>query len=467
MLRLFLAPTIALTLFSYFAVPALAQSADSNGAILQRLDELEKQNQELRQQIEQLRKQVEANAQEKSAQSAAQTKNEASTTAQAASVSTGETQEEHEAVDEHRIEELAQTKVEASQRFPVKLTGELLFNAFTNGAYGGTAENPTYASATSGPRNSGGTLRQTVLGLTYHGPQTFLGGTVSGSLYMDFFGGTSGSETPLLRLRLATVQLDWANTTFAVGQDKPLVSRREPNSFAQVGVSPLTNAGNPWLWRPQARIEQRFHLSENTTISAEAGVFETKESSYQGEYVMPEVESARPALESRVNIKHRFGGERVIEVAPVFHASTSHVYGQSIPSRLYGIDWLVKPFGKVEVTGMIFRGQNFANLGALGGFTILPEEQALAVHGSGGWAQLRYLATKKLSFDWYGGQQDNRNRDLISGAIGKNQYYAVNAMYLLAPNVLAAFEVGTARTNYLGLGNRLNNHYDLALVYLF
>lgn len=457
MLRVFLAPAIAVILISYFALPALPQSADSNSAILQRLDELEKQNQELRQQIEQLRKQVEANAQENRAQAATQTKNEA----------TGETQEEHQAVDEHRIEELAQIKVEASQRFPVKLTGELLFNAFTNGAYDGTAENPTYASATSGARNSGATLRQTVLGLTYHGPQTFLGGTVSGSLYMDFFGGTSGPETPLLRLRLATVQLDWTNTTFAVGQDKPLVSRREPNSFAQVGVSPLTNAGNPWLWRPQARIEQRFHLTENTTISAEAGVFETKESSYQGQYVMPEVESARPALEARLNMKHQFGGERVIEVAPVLHVSTSHIYGQSIPSRLYGLDWLVKPFAKVELTGMIFRGQNFANLGALGGFTILPEEQVLAVHGSGGWAQLRYLATKKLSFDWYGGQQDNRNRDLISGAIGKNQYYAVNAMYLLAPNVLAAFEVGTARTNYLGLGNRSNNHYDLALAYLF
>jgi hypothetical protein len=168
-----------------------------------------------------------------------------------------------------------------------------------------------------------------------------------------------------------------------------------------------------------------------------------------------------------VNIKHQFGGERVLEVAPIFHASTSHVYGQSIPSRLYGADWLVKPLARVELTGMIFHGQNFSNLGALGGFTVLPDEQVLAVHGSGGWAQLRYLATKKLSFDWYGGQQDNHNRDLVSGAIGKNQYYAVNAMYLLAPNVLAAFEVGKARTNYLGLGNRSNNHYDLALAYLF
>ena len=467
MFQLCLAPISAVILLSSFAVPALPQSTDSDSAILQRLDQLEKQNQELRQQIEQLRQQVKANAQEKSAQTAAPPSNTPTVAPPSASESQEQTENEHEAVDEHRIEELAQTKVEASQRFPIKLTGELLLNAFTNSAYGGGAEDPTYASATSGARSSGATLRQTVLGLSFHGPQTFLGGTVSGSLYMDFFGGTYGTPNPLLRLRLATVQLDWTNTTFAVGQDKPLVSRREPNSFAQVGVSPLTNAGNPWLWRPQARIEQRFHLTDSTTISAEAGVFETKESSYQSEYAMTGVESARPALEVRVNLKHQFGGERVIEIAPVFHTSTSHVLGQSIPSRLYGADWLVKPMAQVEVTGMIFHGQNFANLGALGGFTVLPGEQVVAVHGSGGWAQIRYLATKKLSFDWYGGQQDNRNRDLISGAIAKNQYYAVNTMYLLAPNVVAAFEVGRARTNYLGLGNRLNTHYDLALAYLF
>ena len=36
-------------------------------------------------------------------------------------------------VVEKRSSELAQTKVEASQKFPIKLTGTLLFNAFLNG----------------------------------------------------------------------------------------------------------------------------------------------------------------------------------------------------------------------------------------------------------------------------------------------------------------------------------------------
>jgi hypothetical protein len=76
-------------------------------------------------------------------------------------------------------------------------------------------------------------------------------------------------------------------------------------------------------------------------------------------------------------------------------------------------------------------------------------------------------ATNKLSFDVYGGLQDDRDGDLASGAINRNVYLAANAMYLLAPNVTAAFEFGQARTTYLNLGTRLNPHYDLALAYTF
>jgi hypothetical protein len=40
-------------------------------------------------------------------------------------------------------------------------------------------------------------------------------------------------------------------------------------------------------------------------------------------------------------------------------------------------------------------------------------------------------------------------------------------MYKLAPNVVAALEASQTRTEYLGSLLRLNNHYDLALAYLF
>ncbi len=450
------------------ALPAKSQTAEQGAAILERLDRLEKQNRELQDEIRSLRDLL---GRSQSAESVAQTKPDINREKQAAeededSDAQPDTISERQQVSEHRIEELAQTKVEASQRFPIRLTGTLLFNAFSNGAYNGGSQDPTAASLAAGSRNSGATVRQSVLGLTFHGPKTFLGGTVSGSLYMDFFSGTSASLNHVLRIRLATVQLDWPHTTFSVGQDKPLVSRREPNSLAQVGVSPLTNAGNPWLWQPQARIEQRFSLGENTTLKAEAGIFQTNEQANLPADLASRVEVSRPAVEARVGVKHEWGN-RSLEIAPVLHASTTHIGGASIPSRLYGVDWLIKPASFLEVTGMVFRGQNFANLGAIGGLSVTPANQVIPVRGAGGWIQFRYIATQRLSFNFYGGQQDDRNSDLVTGRVGKNQYYAGNVMYLLAPNVISAFEVGQARTTYLGIGNRLNNHYDLALGYLF
>ena len=125
---------------------------------------------------------------------------------------------------------------------------------------------------------TGARFRQTVIGLQFDGP-TWAGAKIGGTAYMDFFGGTSSSLDHLVRLRIATMDLEWKNTTITFGQDKPIISPREPNSLAQVGVSPLTGAGNLWIWQPQARLEQRIAFGESAGLKAQVGVFETAETS--------------------------------------------------------------------------------------------------------------------------------------------------------------------------------------------
>jgi hypothetical protein len=56
---------------------------------------------------------------------------------------------------------------------------------------------------------------------------------------------------------------------------------------------------------------------------------------------------------------------------------------------------------------------------------------------------------------------------VAAGGVNRNFVYAGNLIYKLAPNVLASLEASQARTQYLGSLLRLNNHYDLALAYLF
>jgi hypothetical protein len=382
--------------------------------------------------------------------------------------------EERLEIQERRTEELAQSKVESSQRLPISITGMLLFNAFLNSRHNGVNDFPTAASATPVPRTGGGTVRQTVLGLRFRSPSTVFGAQVNGSLYMDFFSNLPSNAPPqravssnlnrLMRLRLATVELDWGRTSLLVGQDKPIISSREPTSIAQVGVSPLTGAGNPWLWQPQVRLEQRLG-----DVRVQFGLFQTSE---QGA-VIPDtsaatLETSRPGYEGRVAYRRDFDNEAHFEVATGFHASATHVAATSVPSRLYTLDWSMSPDGRFGFTGMYYRGQNTANLGTLRqGFTILGPRDVIAIHSNGGWAQVSYEATPRLSFNIYGGQHDDRNRDLRANQIGKNLAYAGNALYRIAPNVIVGLELMQARTTYLQTGRRLNNHYDLALAYQF
>lgn len=430
----------------------LAQLSPDQSQVLQRLERLEQQNRMLMEEVRELRQQI----------AATRPQSVPSLEERVPSL------DERVSVQEKRTEEQSQTKVEASQKFPLSITGMALFNAFLTGRNNNGLENPTVAAVNAGPATSGATFRQTMVGLKYEGPQV-LGATIRGSVLMDFFAGSSASLNHLLRLRVANLSMDWKNQSLSVGQDKPLISFREPNSLSQVGVSAFTGAGNLWLWQPQVRFEQRAALGTNTGLRAQVSVYQTVETASD---VPPQfaasLERSRPALQGRFELWRQFENGGRIEIAPGFHTSTTHVAATSVPSRLFTLDWSIQPLVKWKLAGMFFTGENSANMGSLRqGFTVLGPRNVIPVHGSGGWAQLSYSATKRLTFSLINGQQDDRNVDLRSGAIGKNLQNASNLQYRLAPNVFLGFEASQIRTTYLGIGKRLNNHYDLALAYLF
>ncbi|MBM3775995.1 MAG: hypothetical protein FJW37_12665 [Acidobacteria bacterium] len=216
-------------------------------------------------------------------------------------------------------------------------------------------------------------------------------------------------------------------------------------------------------------MEMWVQLSESSTLRAQAALFQTSETSVNIQPAfLPTLERSRPALQGRFEFSQRVGDDTRIEIAPGFHTSTTHVAGASVGSSLFSLDWFANPWPKLEFAGMFFTGQNVSNMGALRqGFTVLDTTNVLLVHSRGGWAQFTLLATRRLSFNLYGGQHDDRNADLRLGGIGKNLAYAGNLMYRLAPNVLLSFESSQVRTTYLGSGKRLTNHYDLAVGYLF
>jgi hypothetical protein len=430
--------------------PATPQTSPEMEKIIQRLDKLEDENRNLLDEIRQLRSELRA----------AQSLDPAASPSPATPPA-----DERLAVQESRTADLEQSKVSASQRFPISLTGMLLFNAFKNGINAGGAQDPATASLTRYELADGASVRQTVLGLRFNGPDLPGGGTASGSIYMDFF---SGYNNSLFRVRTAALDLTWKNTTFTVGQDKPIIAPRDPTSFAQVGVPPLTDAGNLWDWNPQVRVEQRFSFGEDTGLKAQAGVYQTNESygstlptAYAGT-----LERFRPAYQGRLAFFHG-NDHRRFEIAPGFSLSSTHVGEESIPSGIVSLDWLYRPLPLFEFSGAAFDGRNAAGLGALPGFTVMPSNVIIGVHTRGEWGQFALFPTPRLSFHIYAGEQANRASDLASYSVQRNFVYAGNIMYKLAPNVLAALEAAQTRTEYLGFMLQLNNHYDLAFAYLF
>jgi hypothetical protein len=432
--------------------PLCAQTSEI-GQILERLDRVEKQNRELAAQVEQLKTQLAAVSPAASTGAAA-----------------GPTLEERVAIQESRIEEQAQTKVEASQKFPIGITGMALFNAYLNSSYGGGVEYPTVATVAPAPQSGNATLRQTIIGLQFHGPQTFLGGTVSGDLAMDFYtGGVSFNS--MFRLRTGSIDLDWKTTKLMVGIDKPIFNPRDPSSLAQVGISPLTGAGNLWLWLPQARIEQHFAFNGVTGLRVRFGVVTTHEAP---PYDQPPastivVAPTRPGAEGRVEFYRQFDSDRRLELAGGFHESTTHAGGFSIPSRVYQADWFFNPFKPVEWTGVMFTGQNVSNLGtgAVNQGYAVYRHNAYAITARGGWTQFTIHTVRRLDFHLFTGVQYYESGVLGPDDVSRNLQYGINLFYRLAPNVLLGPEVSQFRTLYIGAGTRLTNHYDLALAYLF
>ena len=421
-------------------------SPDTLQHILDRLDTLEKQNEALLTEVKQLR--------------------EAVKTAQSESAARTQALQDRAEVTAQQVKDQAQTKVEASQRFPISLTGMFLFDSFL---FTGPPD-PEYgylSGYTAGTPSAGATLAQSIIGLDFRGPQLPGGGKMHGSLSMDFYSQSGGYG--LFRLRRGVLSFDWARRTLTVGQDKPLISPLEPTSFARVGVPPLSGAGNLWLWLPQIRYEERVPFSTHTQGTFQAAVIETNES-YVAPYLPPKApgETARPGLEARFEIAHRWNEESRFAVGIGAHASTTHLLGNSIPSRVISADLLYKPIQKLQISGTIFRGENFASLGGEPpGVTILKNGAVIPIHGSAGWMQVAVPITSRLTFDVYAGRQVNDAKDLNSYAFVRTLSYAGNVLYRLSPNVIVGLEGSQNALEYLTGRQLLTNRYDATVAYLF
>jgi uncharacterized coiled-coil protein SlyX len=309
------------------------------------------------------------------------------------------------------IKQHDQSKVETFSKYPLRLSGLILFNAFSNAGVVDDTELPTIAltrfpGASHG--SSGATLKQTLLTLDATGPR-IAGARSSANVSIDFFGGVASNSygysasTGVVRMRQSWVSLDWYKTTAQAGYTVPLISPLSPTSYATVAQPGMAGSGNLWTWSPQIQVEQRIPFSEQRRVGLEAGLIDPPASGYVANQLNSPVEASRhPGYEGRISYSAdgtRKGVPRPFAFgvsgysAHQFYSSTPQIHSWAVAG-----DWQIPIFRWFALTGEAYRGRA---LGGLGGGTykdtltgpdlVTGITRTAGVETAGGWSQLKFI----------------------------------------------------------------------------
>jgi hypothetical protein len=329
-----------------------------------------------------------------------------------------------------------QTKVESESKYPVRVTGLILFNSFINE---GTVDNIDLPEAALAPGNdtgngsAGASFRQTILGLEGFGPR-IAGARTSADVNIDFFGGltysSSSTSAGIVRMRTASINLDWSHDSIQVGLVTPLISPLSPTSYATVAEPSMAGAGNLWTWSPQLRYAHQFQIQPRRQLQLEFGLWDPPAAGYSTSLTVrvpsPGEQSKQPAYESRIS----YGTSSNNNYGPAsddhtFHVGLSGYYSrQSYPYNIgldswaFTTDFRVPLTHLFEVSGEGYRGRALGGLGGgvykdilYGSSPISGMPSYRGLNAIGGWTQLKTRISQSFEANAVIGIDDGFARD--------------------------------------------------------
>jgi hypothetical protein len=393
-----------------------------------------------------------------------------------------------------KINDQYQTKVESASKYRVRFNGIALFNLFSNQ---GTVDNmdvPALAYRPTGLSSSGsfgGTLRQSIFGFEVFGPQ-LLGARTSGAVNFDVGGGfpylNNGVNAGLVRLRTATMRLDWEDTTVVAGQEQLFFQPNSPTSFASLIIPALSYSGNLWSWTPQIHLEHRMAVGEKSTVTLQGGILDALTGEppyYYTWYRTPQAgeRSRQPGWAARVAYSHELFGHTFTVGASGYYSRQNWGYGRNVNGYAGMADWSLPLSEKLLLSGSFYRGQAIGGLGGASGRSVLysgplvdPTSVVVPLNTVGGWAQLKYRATSKLEFNAAFGQDNPFAADLRAfsepqsygdPSIARNQSALGNVIYRPRSDVLFSLEYRRLKTFSIYDTNATAGQVNLGMGILF
>ena len=402
--------------------------------------------------------------------------------------------EEYEDLENSRLEEQSQSKIESGSKYRVRLSGIVLLNVFSNRGGVDNQDFPAFAQETDPPFSSssfGASVRQSQFALEAFGPSVGNART-SARIDFDFAGGfpqdaPNGQTMGIMRLRTAVVRLDWANTSVIVGQDRLFFAPLSPTSIASLAVPPLSYAGNLWSWTPQVRVEHVVHLSERSSFTVQGGILDSLSgdlpSDGQSGYSSWGEQSSQPAYASRVALSFPFLGHETTLGTGGYYGRQFWGFGRHVDGWASTIDISVPLSRMFALTGAFYRGRAVGGLGGALDQNVLMSgslfSSATVIQGldsTGGWMQLKFKPTEKFQINAAYGQDDpfaSEMRRFPPGqsyygySFTRNQSPMANFIYQLRSDVEFSVEYRRLKTMALGEDTASANHYVATVGYKF
>ncbi len=333
-----------------------------------------------------------------------------STSAPSASAATLEDIRERQALQESEIATHEQAKVETESKYPVKVSGLLLFNGYVNTRQVDVSAAPTYALPGSG--STGFSVRQTVLGLDARGPHLF-GATSHADVRVDFFATdvqSSYAAGGLLRLRTAHAGLKWQNTEAFIQQDRSFLAPFTPSSLVAVAHPDYSWSGNLWTWNPQIGLSRQIGTAAGSTRwNLEAGLIDVTDPQLPtlttNTSTISRAERSRwPGSEARIAFATG-NPETGFEIGASGYFSPHETGdGEHFDAWAGALDLRLPMAKHLSLIANAYRG---AALGGLGGGGYVDyvhayagsTEIARALDDVGGWAQLQSKINERLELN--------------------------------------------------------------------
>jgi hypothetical protein len=392
-----------------------------------------------------------------------------------------------------KIDEQYQTKVETAAKYRARLSGIVLMNAFHNTGGSDNLDFPNYAQPVPLGNNQGSfgaTVRQSEIGLEIFGP-TLAGAKSSANIVFDFAGGfpatSNGVNFGIVRMQTASLRLDWNHTSVVAGQDSLFFSPLSPTSFASLATPAFAYAGNLWGWTPQVRVEHRFNLGEQQTLTVQGGILDNLNWAPPSDqfFRFPQAgeRTGQPAYAVRTSWSRPVFDHPLTVAVAGYYGRQNWAWNRYVDAWAGMTDWQIPILRRLTLSGEFYRGRGVGGLGAAIGQPILfggnPADASTPIRGvdsAGGWSQLKFQLTPKLELNGVFAE-DNPFASKIRGfatdannfgpILGRNRGALGNLVYRPRSDLLLSAEFRRLHTFPVFESASVTNQINLSMGILF